>query len=109
MPGKTKSTIMIDSDLWKRLRVVAILNEFEISELVEEALREKLARMQHQPEQDPAYRDVENVRYKPKGLDKKIESVNVNPGQTQPQPQQPRSQQQLQSPDRNLIHLTKIL
>src|SRR5215204_4747461 len=80
--SKTKSTVMIDSDLWKRLRVIAILNEFEISELVEEALREKLERMQQQPEEDPAYKDVENLRYKPKvgkGLDTKIETVHVNP------------------------------
>jgi hypothetical protein len=64
MPGKTKSTIMIDTDLWKRLKVISVLNEFEISELVEEALREKLARMQ-QPEQYAEYKDVESLRYKP--------------------------------------------
>jgi predicted transcriptional regulator len=61
MAGKTKSTIMIDSDLWKRLRMIAILNEMEISELVEEALREKLGRMK-QLEQYSEYKDVEGLR-----------------------------------------------
>lgn len=63
---RTKATIMVNTELWKRLRVIAILNEFEISELVEEALREKLAKMQ-QPEQYKQYEDVKDLRYKPKG------------------------------------------
>jgi ribosomal protein S13 len=66
MAGKTKSTIMIDSDLWKRLRMIAILNEMEISELVEEALREKLGRMK-QLEQYSEYKDVEGLRVRSGG------------------------------------------
>jgi hypothetical protein len=62
---KTKATIMVSTELWKRLRVIAILNEFEISELVEEALKEKLAKMQ-QPEQYAEYKDVKDLRYTPK-------------------------------------------
>jgi hypothetical protein len=60
-PKKTKSTIMVDSELWKRLRIITVLNDMEISEFVEEALREKLAKIQ-QPEQYEAYKDVENIR-----------------------------------------------
>jgi hypothetical protein len=60
-PKKTKSTIMVDAELWKRLRLITVLNDMEISEFVEEALREKLEKIQ-QPEQYQAYKDVENIR-----------------------------------------------
>jgi hypothetical protein len=51
----------MDADLWKRFKMIAILNEMEVSELVEQALREKLERMK-QLEQYPEYKDVRNVR-----------------------------------------------
>ena len=50
----------MDADLWKRFRMIAILNEMEISELVEQALREKLERMK-QLEQYPEYKDVKDL------------------------------------------------
>ena len=87
MPGKTKSTIMIDTDLWKRLKVISVLNEFEISELVEEALREKLARMQ-QPEQYAEYKDVESLRYKPRTTPQQQMHQPAEQPQSQPQPKQ---------------------
>jgi len=85
MPGKTKSTVMIDTELWKRLRIISVINEFEISEFVEEALREKLAKIQ-QPEQYAEYEDVKDLRYKPKGL--------VEEGLKEIEQPQPQSQQQ---------------
>jgi hypothetical protein len=57
---KTRSTLVMDEDLWKRLRMIAILNDMEVSELVEQALREKLERMK-QLEQYDAYKDVEKL------------------------------------------------
>lgn len=58
---KTKSTIVVDLDLWKRFRMIAILNEMEISELVEQALKEKLDHMKQLVEFD-SYKDVEKLR-----------------------------------------------
>jgi hypothetical protein len=58
--GKTRSTLIMDSELWKRFKMIAILNEMEVSELVEQALREKLERMK-QLEQYPEYKDVRNL------------------------------------------------
>jgi hypothetical protein len=69
---KTRSTLVMDADLWKRFRMIAILNEMEVSELVEQALREKLERMK-QLEQYPEYKDVE-------GLHVSKANANVNPG-----------------------------
>jgi hypothetical protein len=51
----------MDADLWKRFKMIAILNEMEVSELVEQALREKLERMK-QLEQYPEYKEVEGLR-----------------------------------------------
>jgi hypothetical protein len=58
---KTRSTLVIDEDLWKRFRMIAIMNDMEISELVEQALREKLERMK-QLEEYESYKDVKNLR-----------------------------------------------
>jgi hypothetical protein len=57
---KTRSTLVMDEELWKRFRMIAILNDMEVSELVEQALREKLERMK-QLEQYDAYKDVEKL------------------------------------------------
>ena len=51
----------MDEDLWKRFRMIAILNNMEVSELVDQALREKLERMK-QLEQYPEYKDVQDLR-----------------------------------------------
>ena len=51
----------MDEDLWKRFRMIAILNNMEVSELVDQALREKLERMK-QLEQYPEYNDVKDAR-----------------------------------------------
>ena len=51
----------MDEDLWKRFRMIAILNNMEVSELVDQALREKLERMK-QLEQYPEYKDVKDLR-----------------------------------------------
>src|SRR5215203_347292 len=59
--GKTRSTLIMDEDLWKRFRMIAILNNMEVSELVDQALREKLERMK-QLEQYPEYKDVQDLR-----------------------------------------------
>jgi hypothetical protein len=58
--GKTRSTLIMDEDLWKRFRMIAILNNMEVSELVDQALREKLERMK-QLEQYPEYKDVQGL------------------------------------------------
>jgi len=58
--GKARSTLVMDEDLWKRFRMIAILNDMEISELVEQALREKLERMK-QLEQYDSYKEVEKI------------------------------------------------
>ena len=59
--GKTRSTLVIDTDLWKRFRMIAILNEMEISQLVEQSLKEKLDRMKHL-DQYSEYKDVKDLR-----------------------------------------------
>jgi hypothetical protein len=63
--SKTRSTLVIDTDLWKRFRMIAILNEMEISQLVEESMREKLEHMKHL-DQYPEYKDVKDLRLKGK-------------------------------------------
>jgi hypothetical protein len=65
----------MDEDLWKRFRMIAILNDMEVSELVEQALREKLERMK-QLEQYDSYKEVENLRV-PKGTQQPQQSKKV--------------------------------
>lgn len=42
--NRIKSTIIVDANLWKEVRIEAIRRDMEIGQLVEEALREKLTR-----------------------------------------------------------------
>jgi CheY-like chemotaxis protein len=95
--GKTRSTLVMDEDLWKRFKMIAILNNMEVSELVEQALREKLERMK-QLEQYPEYKDVRNLlvhkgeqpQEEPVIHSSKYEAAKSDAGalpQLQPQPQ----------------------
>ena len=42
--NRIKSTIIVDANIWKEVRIEAIRRDMEIGQLVEEALREKLTR-----------------------------------------------------------------
>jgi phage terminase small subunit len=51
--NKTKSTFMVDSDIYRRIRILAIDKNMEVSALIEESMREKLER------EDPEYRKLQ--------------------------------------------------
>jgi hypothetical protein len=51
--NKTKSTFMVDSDIYRRIRILAINKNMEVSALIEESMREKLER------EDPEYRKLQ--------------------------------------------------
>jgi hypothetical protein len=58
---KDKTTLVIERDILRRIRIIAYLNDMELSELVEQALDEKLNRMKKVEEYEE-YQDVKDLK-----------------------------------------------
>lgn len=50
LQNKVKSTFMVDGEVYKKIRILAIEKNMEVSALLEEAMREKLEREYQQPQ-----------------------------------------------------------
>jgi hypothetical protein len=72
--NKVKSTFMVDGEIYKRIRILAIERNVEVSTIIEEAMREKLEReyphyqppisQQQQQSQQPQSQQLQPQQYK---------------------------------------------
>jgi len=84
-PGKKKSTFVVDEEIYKRIRILSIERDVDISVIIEEAMREKVQR--EYPDYKPPVSVLQQQQPQPQ--------QQQQPKQTQRQ-EQPQEPQQLQ-------------
>jgi hypothetical protein len=85
-PGKIKSTFMVDAEVYKGIRILAIERDVEVSTIIEEAMREKLEREYPERYRRPQPQQPQQ--------EQKADKMTAYTSQTYYQSQPPQPQQQ---------------